>query len=168
MSRNDYAVPRLSLPRRTRNTESVPAAPILICYDDSDEARHAIATAAAPCGRRRAVVLDVGPVLTAAESVFDTLPAAPSFAIEEVNIDDARRRADAGAEPARHAGFDAEPRSGIAAPIWEGIVDVANEIDAAVIVRGTPALTGPRDVERSVSHQVAQHAKRPVLIVPPA
>ena len=144
-------------------------APILICYDDSAESQHAIASAAALLGRRRAVVLDVGPVLTPGESVFDTLPAAPSFAFDGVNIDDARRRAEAGAEIARRAGFDAEPRSGIAAPIWEGIVDVANEIDAAVIVLGTRALTGARElVEGSVSHQVAQHAKRPVLIVPPA
>ncbi len=39
---------------------------ILICYDGSDSAKHAIDAAAEILGPRRAVVLDVGPPLTAA------------------------------------------------------------------------------------------------------
>jgi nucleotide-binding universal stress UspA family protein len=52
--------------------------------------------------------------------------------------------------------------------VWEGIVDVADELDAAVIVLGSRGLKGIREqFEGSVSHEVAQHAGRPVLIVPP-
>jgi hypothetical protein len=51
-------------------------APILICYDGSDGADRAIETAAALLGPRRAVVLDVGPPLTAAESLAMLSPAA--------------------------------------------------------------------------------------------
>ena len=40
--------------------------PILICYDGSDDARRAIGAAEALVGPRRAVVLDMGPPLTAA------------------------------------------------------------------------------------------------------
>jgi len=141
---------------------------ILICFDGSDAAVHAIDAAAELFGPRRALVLDVGPVLTPAESVAVLAPMAPAAAFEETNEVDAAERARVGAERARRAGFDAEARANLAAPTWEGIVDVADEIDAAVIVLGSRGLTGAREVlEGSVSHQVAEHAGRPVLIVPP-
>jgi nucleotide-binding universal stress UspA family protein len=143
-------------------------APILICYDGSDGAQRAIDAAAELFGRRRAVVLDVGPTLTAAESLAATSPVTPAAAFEELNEDAARERARVGAEQARRAGFDAEARADLGAPTWEGIVDVGDEIDASVIVVGSRGLTGPRElVEGSVSHEVAEHAGRPVLIVPP-
>ena len=141
---------------------------ILICYDGSDSAKHAIDAAAEILGPRRAVVLDVGSPLTAAESLAVMAPVAPSAAFEELNEDDARQRAQVGADRARRAGFDAESRAGLAAPTWQGIIDVADEIDAAVIVLGSRGLDGARElIEGSVSHEVAQHAGRPLLIVPP-
>jgi nucleotide-binding universal stress UspA family protein len=143
-------------------------APILICYDGTEGSHRAIESAAVLLGPRRAVVLDMGPPLTAAESYAAMSPVVPGEAFEELNEDDALRRARDGAERARRAGFEAEARGGISAPTWEGIVDVADEIDAAVIVLGSRGLTGAREViEGSVSHQVAEHSGRPVLIVPP-
>ena len=144
-------------------------APILICYDGSDDAQRAIDTAADLFGPRRAIVLDVGPVLTAAESLAAvTSPVTPGAAFEDLNEDDARQRARAGAEHARHAGFDADARAELAQPTWESIVDVADEIDAAVIVIGSRGLSGLKEVvEGSLSHEVAEHAGRPVLIAPP-
>lgn len=141
---------------------------VLICYDGSDSAKLAIDAAAEILGARRAVVLDVGPPLTAAESLAVMAPVAPGAAFEDLNEDDARQRAQVGADRARRAGFDAEARAGLAAPTWQGIVDVADEIDAAVIVLGSRGLNGARELlEGSVSHEVAQHAGRPLLIVPP-
>jgi hypothetical protein len=64
-------------------------APILICYDGSDGAQRAIETAAGLLGPRHAVVLDVGPPLTAAESLAVLSPVAPAAAFEELNEDDA-------------------------------------------------------------------------------
>jgi nucleotide-binding universal stress UspA family protein len=49
----------------------------------------------------------------------------------------ALERVEAGAEQARHAGFQAVARSNVVAPTWEGIVEEANEVDAAVIVIGS-------------------------------
>jgi nucleotide-binding universal stress UspA family protein len=143
-------------------------APILICYDGSDDAERAIGVAADLFGASRAVVLDIGPPLTVAESVVVMAPVTPGAAFEELNEDDARQRAQAGAEKARRAGFDAEARGELDAPTWEGIVAVADEIDASVIVLGSRGLKGARELfEGSVSHEVAEHARRPVLIVPP-
>lgn len=143
-------------------------APILICYDGSDSAQRAIDTAADLLGAHHAVVLDIGPPLTAGESLASVSAIVPGGAFETWNEDDARDRARDGAERARRAGFDAEARADLAAPTWQGIVDVADEIDAAVIVIGSRGLGGARELfEGSVSHDVAEHAGRPVLIVPP-
>lgn len=143
-------------------------APILICYDGSQDAARAIEAAAKLFGRHRAVVLDVGDPITPAESLAAISPVAPSAAFEAVNTDDAEQVAARGAELARTAGFEAEGRAIVDAPTWEAITDVANELDAAVIVIGSRGLTGLREAaEGSVSHMVAKHAGRPVLIVPP-
>jgi nucleotide-binding universal stress UspA family protein len=62
----------------------------------------------------------------------------------------------------------AEARAEVAAPSGDGVVQVADEIDAAVIVLGSRGLTGAKELlEGSFSHAVASHAGRPVLIVPP-
>jgi nucleotide-binding universal stress UspA family protein len=141
--------------------------PILICYDGSAASDRAIETASELFPHAQAVVLDVGPLLTPAESIAATASVVPGTAFEDLNTAGALERAQAGAERARAAGLDAKPRASLASPTWEGIVEVADELDSPVIVIGTRALKGARDVlEGSVSHQVAQHAGRPVLIVP--
>lgn len=141
---------------------------ILICYDGSPDAARAIAAAAALLGPRRAVVVDVLPLMTPAESVAATSSVVPGNAFEGLNEAEARRIADRGAELARSAGFHAEPRGELAGSRWERIVDLAEEVDAAVIVMGTRALTGVKKIfETSLSQQVAEHSTRPVLIVPP-
>jgi nucleotide-binding universal stress UspA family protein len=143
--------------------------PILICYDDSTGARRAIEEAAKLLGPRRAVVLAVGPILTTAESVAAISSVVPGDAFEDLNTADARQRATAGAEHAREAGFDAEPKVELAEPVWQGIVAVASEIGAAAIVLGSRGLNGLREaVSGSVSHQVAAHASCPVVIMPAA
>jgi nucleotide-binding universal stress UspA family protein len=142
--------------------------PILICYDGSGDAGHAIDTAASLLGSRRAVVLDVEPFLTTAESFAAINAVVPGSGFEELNEAQAREKAQEGAALAERAGFSAEARGWTASSTWEGIVGVADEIDAAVIVMGSRGLDGARElVEGSISHEVAEHAGRPVLIVPP-
>jgi nucleotide-binding universal stress UspA family protein len=92
----------------------------------------------------------------------------PGGAFEELNEAQAGQVAARGVEVARAAGFDAEARDALAAPTWQGVVDVANELDAPVIVIGSRGLTGLEEIFKgSLSHQVAEHAGRPVLIIPP-
>ena len=132
---------------------------VLICYDGSDEAKRAVDTAAALLGPRHAVVLNVAPAMSSP---------VPGSAFEGLSKADALLRAEAGAARARRAGFDAEPRTTQASSTWKGIVDVADELDAEIIVIGSRDLTGLREFARgTVSHDVATHAQRPVLIVPP-
>jgi nucleotide-binding universal stress UspA family protein len=143
-------------------------APVLLCYDGSADSDRAIDAAAALFGARRAVVVNIGARLTRDESLAAIGAVVPGDAFETLNLDSALEKARAGADRARAAGFDAEPKAELMDPTWEGIVDVADEVDAAAIVFGSRGLKGIREqVEGSVSHQVAEHAGRPVLIVPP-
>jgi nucleotide-binding universal stress UspA family protein len=139
---------------------------ILICYDGSESARRSIPAARDVLGPRRAVVLDIAPVLTAAESHAVMASAIGGFEFEELNAAEALQRAIEGAHLARVAGFDVEPRSELAALTWEGILNVADGGDVDVIVIGSRGLTGVRArIEGSVSHQLAEHSGRPVLVV---
>lgn len=143
-------------------------APILICYDGTAGAERAIVAAATLLGPGRAVVLDISPPITAEEAPVTVSPVFPGAALEETNLSAASQTAGRGAEIARSSGFDAEARGALSAPTWQGIVDVADELDAPVIVIGSRGLNGLKEVvDGSVSHQVAEHAGRPVLIVPP-
>src|SRR5262249_1072488 len=108
-------------------------------------------------------------VVTAAET-YALMSSSPygGAEIEHLNAETALSLALEGARLARDAGLDAEPRDSLAEPTWQGIVDMAAEVDASVVGLGSRGLGGVREVfEGSVSHQVAQHAGRPVLIVPP-
>jgi nucleotide-binding universal stress UspA family protein len=142
--------------------------PIVICYDGSPGAARAIEAAAKLLGPRHAVVVDVTTAITPAESLASVQPVVPSDAFEELNLSEANLVAAKGAQLARASGFEAEARAPLETPTWEAIVDVADEVDAAVIVIGSRGLDGPHQFfEGSVSHAVAEHAGRPVLIVPP-
>ncbi len=142
--------------------------PILICYDGSQSAEHSSYAAAALLVGRTAIVADSGPVLTGVEAYAAVTPGINVALLEEENLADAMERAEQGAELARRAGFDAEARAELSAPTWEGIVDLANEIEAAVIVIGSRGLKGVRErLAGSVSHEVAEHTRRLVLVVPP-
>ena len=142
--------------------------PILICYDGSDNARRGIDVAADLLGPRRAIVLDIAPYLTGVETYAVMGSPLGAAEVEKMNAADAMERAKEGAELARAAGFTAEPRSELDEPTWEGILDVADDVDAAVIVFGSRGLTGVRErFQGSLSHEVAEHSGRPVLIAPP-
>src|SRR4051812_27225564 len=141
---------------------------LLICYDGSEGARRAIDVAAGLLVPRRATVVDIAPAMTREESLAALSPVSVVAYFEEASMADALTRANEGAAHARKAGFDSEAHAEIAAPTWQGIVDLADELDAAAIVMGSRGLSGAREiVDGSLSHQVAAHAGRPVLIVPP-
>ena len=143
----------------------VPDSPVLICYDGSAESRQAIGDAAALLSGRRAVVVNIAPL----DAVAEAYAAAGSGAAElgaDVHAD-AVVRAEEGAELARRAGFHAEARGILATPVWRGVVEAADEVDAAVIVVGSRAHSRFHSLgEAHVSRDVVEHANRPVLVIP--
>ena len=141
--------------------------PILICYDGSDDSRRAIAAVSDLLTHRPAVLLDVTPPLTAEEEEAALLTPTIPDGVEQ-RVRDVRTIAQRGVQLARAKGLDAVERAYVAAPTWQGIVDVADEIDAAVIVVGSRGLSGAKELfEGSLSHDLMHHAGRPLLIVPP-
>ena len=51
--------------------------------------------------------------------------------------------------------------------MWRTILAEADDRDAAIVVLGSRGITGVRSlVLGSVSHGVANHSRRPVLIIP--
>jgi nucleotide-binding universal stress UspA family protein len=136
--------------------------PILIAYDGSDYAKAAIEQAAEQLDNgRRAIVLTVWQQFRAA---FVGVGAAPD-GLEDGIERDARRVAEEGARLAREAGFDAAPAVERGDPVWQRIVEVADERDAGIVVLGSAGRTGiPRVLIGSVAGAVASHSKRPVLI----
>lgn len=139
---------------------------LLISYDGSDGARRVIGVTASLFPGHEALVLAVASPVTPGEALAETVGAVEGY--EELNLSLALETATDGAELAHRSGLIARARAEIAVPTWQGILDVAEAIGASVIVMGSHGRTRGRELlERSVSHQVAEHAHRPVIIVPP-
>ena len=134
--------------------------PIVLCYDGSEDAFRAIEFAGSLFSGRSAIVLSVWEHY----SVLSGVPRVDDELVQEAT----EALAADGCERARDAGFTATPvavqaQHGVA----EAIIDAADEHDAMLVVMGTRGNTGIRSLLLgSVSHAVAHHAHRPLLIVP--
>jgi nucleotide-binding universal stress UspA family protein len=135
--------------------------PILLCYDGSDDAYRAIELAGSLFPGRSAVVLSVW-------EHYSMLSGVPR--VDDVLVQEATEAVAAdGCERARDAGFAAPQPMAVEAEhgVAEAIIDAADEVDAMLVVMGTRGNTGIRSLLLgSVSHAVAHHARRPLLIVP--
>ena len=144
---------------------------VLLCYDGSPAAQHAITEAAALLGPREATLVTVwpAPVTAAMGYSFGMAPMVDFEAMEKAAGEMAVRCADEGAERAKQAGFDATPLAREAiGQTWKTILEVADELDAAAIVVGSRGLAGARSLLLgSVSHGIVHHSARPVLVVGP-
>jgi nucleotide-binding universal stress UspA family protein len=148
-----------------------PDQPTLFCYDGSEESRRALGSVAGMLTSRAAIVLTVWQPLTARLTEtggFGVFALEQESEVDAQERDAARDAAEDGAARTREIGLEAEARVEQAdGAVWQRIVEVADEVDAGLIVCGTrgrgtirTALLG------STSHAVLQHAGRPVLISP--
>lgn len=142
--------------------------PLLLCYDGSEDAKHAIREAAGLFGPRRALVL----------AVWQDAAALPPMAWADASLSDldavfaaaregAGRIAEEGAGIARAVGFDATPLVAEArGPIWDAVGKAADAQDALAVVVGSRGHTGLKSVLLgSVSSGVVHHARRPTVVV---
>ena len=158
----------------TENIDQAAAGPVLLCYDGSEGAAAAIASAGRILGPRKAVVLTVWEPV-AVWQPYDpatglTAPlsklASRALGLDEIARDLAEERVTMGSDLAREAGFEAQGRTAGGKP-WRAICDVADEIDAEPIVVGARGLSRVQSaLLGSVSAAVVQHARRPALVVP--
>lgn len=148
--------------------------PILLAYDGSPSAKHAIAQAARLLpGARAIVVFVMEPVLPG--------PVADPFGvggpmIDPEQVDEIGRLVGAnaeavaadGAERARAAGLAAEPLAEASrGSTWSTILDVAAEREAELVVVGARGHSRVRSLLLgSVSNGIVHHARLPVLVLP--
>ncbi len=144
--------------------------PVLICYDGSEFAKAAIAEVAGQLGPTREVIV---------LSVCEPLEAIPFLGLRGVSVNQdafeaisaetkegAGAVAEEGVELARAAGLSAKSLVEVGVPIWRTIVEVAQELDAGLVVIGSHGRSGLSYVLLgSVATAVAQHCERSVLIV---
>ncbi|WP_188191855.1 universal stress protein [Nonomuraea sp. SYSU D8015] len=143
---------------------------ILIAYDGSDDAKAAITFAGEIMKGESAVVLTVWErlAMTSARASAGLMTGIGDVAGDEALGEAMRELARHGADLARQAGLNATPRCDVdAVAVWATIVDVADEIDAKLIVTGTRGMGAVRSLLLgSTSDRVLHHAGRPVLVVP--
>src|SRR3954465_13316012 len=144
--------------------------PLLLCYDGSEDAEHAIEHAGRVLGACDALVVTVWqPTLAlgssasggATDGMFDVVE------VDRAAADLGERVARDGFHIAQQAGLHAKPVAVEATgPVWKTIVEIADRHDAAIIAMGSRGLTGPRPMLLgSVSSAIVHHADRPTLII---
>lgn len=146
--------------------------PALLCFDGSEDACRAIGDAGGLLAPRPAVVLTVWETarrLTPLDPMGDAVGRVSGIYadLDAAGLQAARDVVQRGAQLAQEAGF--QPRTRVeCGSVWQTIVAIGAEEDAAVIVIGARGLSRVAAVLGSVSTRVTDHADRPVLVVPPA
>ncbi len=144
--------------------------PVLFCHDGSDGSRTALTAAAEWIKPADVVVLTVWtPAAIQLARAGSFIVAIPNEGeVDEQEAATARQIAEEGAAGARSHGYNASARIAQAnESVAKTIDEIAQEIDAGLVVcgqRGRGAIGSA--LLGSVSHALAAHAKRPVLIAP--
>ena len=145
----------------------------LICYDGSASARRALEVAHRSLGHDEAVLLHVyNPPDAVLADAFSTRsdPASGTSPgrLEELAGERADEVVQEGARIAGELGVAVQVRLARShSSVWQTILDVADDVDADLIVAGTHGTTAVSEhALGSVSGGLVHHSHRPVLIVP--
>ena len=146
---------------------------MLLCFDGSEDAGHAIAQAGPLLGGGRALLVHVWEPVSALILRNPLLhPPGPlveqAAELDAAGLKAAHQLVDEGVRGARAAGFDAEPLCARSDDgVWPTIVRIAEESDARAVVVGSRGLSRVGSaLLGSVSSSMVHHCRRPVLVIP--
>jgi nucleotide-binding universal stress UspA family protein len=146
--------------------------PVLICFDGSASAERALSVAASALDGAPMVLLNIWnpPHRVLADSFgVSESESGPSYQqLEDLSTRRAAEILAEGEAEAQVRGFAVTTRQEPnRSSIWKTILDVADEVDASLIVAGTHGTTAVESgLLGSVSNALVHHAHRPVLLVP--
>lgn len=146
--------------------------PVLICYDGSPSAQRALSVAASSLDGAPVVLLNIwNPPQRVMADSFGVSESEYGPTYRELETLSASRSAEILAEgeaEAQRRGFPLTTRQEPnRSSVWKTILDVADEVDATLIVAGTHGATAVESgLLGSVSNALVHHAHRPVLLVP--
>ncbi len=141
--------------------------PAIYCYDGSEPAKHALATAPRTLSGCPAIVITVwrSAWVATAGLTHGILPPENVDAVDRASAGAAAALAAEGAALVPDATAAAVKSNG---SVWQSILGFADAHDGSVIVVGARGLGGFKStVLGSVSHGLVNHSHRPVLVVPP-
>lgn len=146
--------------------------PVLICYDGSPSAQRALSVAASSLDGAHMVLLNIwNPPQRVLADSFGVSEGEQGADYAQLETLAARRAAAILAEGEARAGRLRFPVTTRQEPnrssVWKTILDLADEVDASLIVAGTHGTTTVQTgLLGSVSNALVHHATRPVLLVP--
>lgn len=139
---------------------------VIYCYDGSEHARNALIAASRTLGDRSSVVVTVW------RSGWTAIAAVPAALLPQETVDEIDSATEEAAQALAHEGAALIPGATIrcmraTGPVWQTILEYADEVDAELIVAGSRGLSAIKStVLGSVSHGLVNHSRRPVLVVP--
>jgi nucleotide-binding universal stress UspA family protein len=144
---------------------------LLLCYDGSDRATHAVAVAGRLFPGATAKVVHVWEPVEHIVARYAALAPYLGEQISEADADAAHESslvAEEGAKHADAAGLTASAHNvTLATTVWEAVIDASRELGADVIVTGTRSLHGVKEMlAGTLSHALVQHSAVPVLAIP--
>lgn len=167
-----FALPVMTYAVDLEGRTSTAGGPLLLCYDGSEDAMHAIQHAGELFAGKRALVVTVWrPTVDLGSGLGfagETVGMVDFVEVDQAAAEHGARVAEEGVRVAQAAGLEAEPVAVKATgPVWKTILELADRHDAATIVMGSRGLTGLRSMLLgSVSNGVVHHAERPALVIP--
>jgi nucleotide-binding universal stress UspA family protein len=136
---------------------------LLLCYDGSDRAAHAIAVAAQLFPGASASVVHVWEPLEHVVARYAVL--APYLG---ENIAEADASVEQQSSTIAAAGLVASAHSAtLKETVWQAVIAAAEEVNADLIITGTRSLHGARELlAGTLSHSLLQHSAVPLLAIP--
>jgi nucleotide-binding universal stress UspA family protein len=144
---------------------------LLVCYDGSEHADHAVEVAGRLFPGANARILHIWEPVESLVARYAVL--SPYLGEDVAHTDDtiakqSRATAERGAKLASGLGLAATAHSeNASSTIWEAVIAASQALHADVVITGTRSLRGVREVLASaLSHALLQRSEVPVLAIP--